>query len=215
MKKFLVIKKLYEDNFHLHGDSPAALLTPKGRNSDRFEVLAPYVADGTTLLDYGSGLGLLYDYLVNDLGKKVHYTGCDIISEFIDRSAEKFPQANFKKIDPDERINGHFDIVFASGVFNLAFDDVEEVAKEYAFSRIKDLYKACSEIFVCDFLTEYVDFKQAGALHFSVGEVSDFCFREFGPRFLIRHNVLPYEFTLIVWKNQKIVRPQNIYDLGK
>lgn len=203
---------MYRESFRSHGDSPAAILTPKGRNAERYSVLETIVKNDSTILDFGCGLGYLYDYITSNLRKKINYTGYDIVPEFIERSSKKFPAANFQLIQPDEVITEEFEIVFASGVFNLAFEDDQATAKQYALSRLSDLFDVCSSVLVCDFLSEFVDFKQDRALHFSCAEIADYCSKNFGNNFHIRHDILPYEFTLVVWKNQKIIHPQNIYD---
>ena len=109
-----------------------------------------------------------------------------------------------------KKIEEKFDIVFASGVFNLKSS--EPKSKEYAYSKIKELHNSSKKLFICDFPSQYVDFKQPGAQHFNIGEISDFCVNNLSRKFIIRHDKLPYEFSLIVWKNDDILRPNNIFE---
>jgi hypothetical protein len=87
----------------------------------------------------------------------------------------------------------------------------ETESKGYAYAKLKELYAQTNQLLVCDFLSDYVDFKQEGAQHFSVEEISRFCYENLSRKFQIRHDVLPYEFTLIVWKDASIKRPDNVY----
>jgi hypothetical protein len=90
--------------------------------------------------------------------------------------------------------------------------DDDHVSREYAFDRIRSLFGISRRALVCDFLTGYVDFQQDGAQHFSVAEISDFCVSKLTRRFVIRHDLLPYEFSLIAITQDKIVRPDNVYE---
>lgn len=209
--KFAQIKQLYSDSFRQHGDSPSSLLTPKGRNNLRFRALDPLLHQQyQSILDYGCGLAYLYKYLLmNDC--RFSYTGVDILPEFISACSLKYPNATFLEISALDQITGSFDIVFSSGVFNLRTHDSANKSKDYAFKRIQYLFNLAKEVLVCDFPSTYVDFQQDDAQHFSVSEISEFCYRHLSRRFQIRHDLLPYEFTLIAWKDSKIHRPGNFY----
>jgi SAM-dependent methyltransferase len=210
--KFQEIRSLYKSSYETHGDSPASLLTPKGRGNLRYRALESLITrPGMSLLDYGCGLGYLLEYLTG-LGKKVSYTGVDVIPEFVAKCREKYcDTAQFLILDPTEPIPGAYDIVFASGVFNLKTHNNEDESIEYATTRVRELFYSSRVALVCDFLSPYVDFQQPGAQHFPTGFISDFCARELTRRFEIRHDFLPYEYTLIAWRNDSIERPQNIF----
>ncbi|MDA7822727.1 class I SAM-dependent methyltransferase [Opitutales bacterium] len=215
MEGFEEIKGMYVEALRCHGDSPASLLTPKGRSHLRFRAIKEQVnKNGLKILDYGCGLGYLYDYL-SKTKFSFEYTGIDMVPQFIDSCKLKYPKACFDLIDPTRPICGEYDIVFASGVFNLMTHDSEIISKEYALERIEYLFSITNEILVCDFLSSLVDFKQSKAQHFSPSEIVEFCSNKLSRRFKLRHDLLPYEMTLIVWKNDEIHRPDNIYSADK
>ena len=215
MEGFEEIKGMYVEALRCHGDSPASLLTPKGRSHLRFRAIKEQVnKNGLKILDYGCGLGYLYDYL-SKTKFSFEYTGIDMVPQFIDSCKSKYPKACFDLIDPTRPICGEYDIVFASGVFNLMTHDSEIISKEYALVRIEYLFSLTNEILVCDFLSSLVDFKQSKAQHFSPSEIVEFCSNKLSRRFKLRHDLLPYEMTLIVWKNDEIHRPDNIYSSDK
>lgn len=213
MSHFNEIKNLYRSSYKVHGDSPAALLTPKGRNATRYSAIDPFLKDvESTICDYGCGFGYLYQYIKNfPNGLKLDYTGVDMLPEFINQCKEKYKDANFFVVDSDEHVGKNYDIVFSSGVFNIKTDDNSEISKKYAFERIRYLFEITNDVFICDFLSDFVDFKQSNSQHFSVQEIADFCVKNLGRKFQIRHDLLPYEFTLIVHKNSDIKKPENIF----
>ena len=211
MKGFEEIKGMYVEAHKKHGDSPASLLTPKGRCHLRFRAIKEQVnKNGLKILDYGCGLGYLYDYLIKTKFS-FEYTGIDIVPQFIDSCKSKYPKACFDLIDPTLPVCGEYDIVFASGVFNLMTHESEVISKDYALDRIEYLFSLTNNILVCDFLSSLVDFKQPKAQHFSPGEIIEFCSKNLSRRFQLRHDLLPYEMTLLAWKNDDIRRPDNIY----
>jgi len=210
--QFEQIKELYEESFSLHGDSPAALLTPKGRSELRFRAIAPFLSENkVSILDYGCGLGYLYEYLIK-LGCNIDYTGVDILPSFVQTCRQKYPdQAKFRVVDPTSDITKKFDVVFSSGVFNLATSADEKTSKEYAFNKLEQLFKLANEALICDFPSPFVDFKQDKAQHFSLEEIAKFCVDKLTRRFTLRHDLLPYEFTLTAYRRADIQRPENFF----
>lgn len=213
-ERFDAMQKLYNDSFETYGDHPGALLTPKGRGELRYSVVPEILGpDGGRLLDYGCGLGYLFETL-RALGQPVTYHGVDMMQSFVDACRNKFgSEARFDTIDPQHPLEGCYDVIFASGVFNLQSHSDPAVSKRYAFDRIADLFALTEGALICDFPSGYVDFQQDGAQHFEVGEVADICVSTLSRRFVIRHDILPYEFTLIAWKDDHITRPQNIFSV--
>lgn len=205
------IKRLYGGSFQKHGDSPSSLLTPKGRNSLRFRAIDPFIGAGPrSVFDYGCGLGYLREYLKGHIGN-LEYTGVDIMPEFLNACRAKFPDSEFLQLEPQHPLTGAYDVVFSSGVFNLQTHRDPQQSKAYAFDRIQSLFQITKDVLICDFMSALVDFQQPGAQHFSPAELSEFCYANLGRRFQIRHDLLPYEMTLIVWRDQAIKRPENIY----
>ena len=207
------IKRLYGESFRTHGDSPASLLTPKGRNELRFRAIDSFITrPGIRVLDYGCGLGYLYQYLRN-AGHDIAYTGVDILSDFVYACRKKHPDATFNQVDALANICGEYDVVFSSGVFNLRTHDDQLESKAYVLDRVEQLFAMASEVLICDFLSAFVDFQQSDAQHFSAGEIAEFCVSRLGRRFQLRHDLLPYEMTLVVWKDSEIKRPENLYEV--
>ena len=88
----------------------------------RFEVLADN-ADlaGRSLLDVGCGTGDLWAFLAGR-GLGVNYLGVDLLDKMIDEARRRHPAAAFECLDPFDAASltdRRFNVVFASGVFNL------------------------------------------------------------------------------------------------
>lgn len=214
---FKRIQAMYEDGYERHGDSPAALLTPKGRHELRFRSIDSFLSGNQNLsvLDYGCGLGYLNDY-ISARFSNISYSGMDIVPAFIEACKNKFtPNNNFFLIDPTLPVKASYDIVFASGVFNIQMKNSKEQSKAYSLSKLKELFTAAEQVLICDFLSPFVDFQEEDALHFTVDEITRFCAENLSRRFVIRHDLLPYEFTLVVYKNASIERPGNYYQEDK
>ena len=187
------------------------MLCQKGRQDLRFRAIENHLdRDGLSVLDYGCGLGHLFEY-INSRNPRIKYYGVDIVPEFVSACRKKYGKyANFDLIKHDEQISGTFDIVFASGVFNIKAGD-ELASKGYAYRRIKNLMEASSEVLICDFLSDFVDYRQADAQHFSVSEIAEFCVTQLSRRFMIRHDLRPYESTLVAMKDDELARPDSIF----
>ena len=206
---FSKIKDLYKDSFKKFGDSPKSLLTPKGRNHLRFRSIDPFVFnDGVKILDFGCGLGYLYRYLL-DQGRCVQYTGVDILPDFIDACSKKYPDATFKQIDALGELNGNYDVVFSSGVFNITTHSDPIASKSYAFERILTLYDLAQEVLICDFLSTFVDYQQ-DSQHFSLLKLLNSVIVNFLGDF--RFAMIYFlRFSLLAFKNDSIKRPENSY----
>ncbi|MBN1646785.1 MAG: class I SAM-dependent methyltransferase [Spirochaetales bacterium] len=105
----------------------------KAAHLRRFRTLAKYVnLENRSVLDVGCGFGTFYDYL-HEQGMKVRYTGIDILPEMIKRAKDRHKGIEFSCIDLfDESLDFdlRFDVVFASGIFNLNLGNNLEFLKK-------------------------------------------------------------------------------------
>ncbi len=130
MKKKEKIMLYYEDKIK-SGHTEHEMLGWESERAQkaRFDALYDNVMlKGKSLLDVGCGLGSLYGYL-SDKGCSVKYTGVDILDIMIEKAKEIYSDAVdtefickdiFKEQVFDEK---QFDIVYASGMFNLQLDN--------------------------------------------------------------------------------------------
>jgi len=205
---------LYENAFHQHGDSPQAVLMPKGRQEIRFHSLTHHITEDKdfSLLDYGCGLAHLKPFL-DEHYKNVNYTGADAVSTFIETCRSKYPRVQFFNAQSPTEIAGEYDYIVASGVFNLMYIPEIAIHRTMVFDMIGQLFNKAKCYLSVNMMTDAVDFQQPHAYHQNVTEIYNFAFENLSRRLIIDQSYMPYEFTLTIWKDQQIQRPANIYGI--
>lgn len=203
---------MYADSFKTHGDSPGAVLWPKGRQKERFDALTANIggAKNFSVLDFGCGLAHLKDYL-SEKFRSFEYTGVDIVEEFIEANKKKYPNATFMSVDEFITSLVKYDYSVASGTFNIVYEKDVEANKKYVMNTLKSIFERTNVAFAFNFMTDEVDFIQEGAFHINPSELYNYCKRNLSKRVLLNQSYMPYEFTITVWKDDGIVRPDNIY----
>ena len=157
------IIKRYQDRLKLHGEGVKALSSGNAnRQQIRFFNLCQVGnLENKTVLDFGCGLADFYEFLKVEMKINVDYCGVDIVPEFIEISAKKYPEARFTTediLETDFLDKNKFDYIFCSQVFNnrYAKNDNLEFAKKVMFK----LQASCNEGLAMDFITSYVDFEE-------------------------------------------------------
>jgi hypothetical protein len=206
------IRTLYQASLAAHGDSPAAVQWPKGRQDLRFAALTRHIsADSSgSLLDFGCGLGHMRLFLRQHF-PAIKYNGVDIVPEFIQTAKQTHTDASFQLIQAAEDIAGSYDYITASGVFNIAFDEDKAANMVYIFNTLQTLFGKCLRYLSINFMTDKVDYEQPGAYHQNIPTLYDFCHQHLSPRLVIDQSDMPYEFTITIFKDATILRPDNIY----
>jgi SAM-dependent methyltransferase len=211
MTNTTLIIKQYEAAFAEHGRSSAAVLCPKGRHDVRFDALtAAFDLRGLRVLDFGCGLGHLCDYLsARDIA--CDYLGVDIVHDFIVSNQDTYPTRRFMHIESLPDVPGRFDVVIASGVFNLRYDDDEAVNQSIVEQHLADLYARANVGLAVDFMTTHVDFQRPEAFHADPAWAIGFVIRQLGRRVIVNHTYLPFEFSVSVLKSATIDREAGRY----
>lgn len=123
MKKLEIIKSYYESNM-AKGLPEYGILGWESEDAQRtrFEILLSRVdLEGKKLLDVGCGMGNLYEY-IRSKGIDIKYTGVDILRKMIEKARAKRLDAEFINVDIFKKNifeEKSFDIIYASGIFNL------------------------------------------------------------------------------------------------
>ena len=218
MERFDSIIRQYSEAFREFGDDPKSVLTPKGRSRLRYRILERIgLHKNFSIIDYGCGLAFLKDFLEEtSLGDT--YIGVDIVPEFINHCKAKTLKnesgklkSDFLLLNKEEELSRSADVVFCSGVFNLKYIENTADNKRYVLEKLIRLTSQSEYAFVCDFLSKNVDFEQEGAQHFSVAEIIDFLESSGLRKYSVHHDLLPYEFTIVVYKDTEIGHPESIY----
>jgi trans-aconitate methyltransferase len=192
--------KMYEEAFALHGPTPSAVFWPKGRQSLRFNALTRnFSAERPTVLDFGCGLAHLKPF-VDARWPGCGYTGVDIVPSFIEHNEATYSDAQFRCIRSVDEIDEEFDIIVASGVFNLIYNCSEAEHARIVFETIGALFSKSRVGVSVDFMTDQVDYRQHGAYHQNPIALYNFARERLSRKVVIDQSYLPYEFCLTVFQ---------------
>lgn len=211
--KIKEIAKTYSEAFEENGRSPGAVLCPKGRQDLRYsKMIENFDISGSSFLDFGSGLGHLYEYL-NKQSKNFSYTGIDICQDFLDDCNSRFAKdgVEFIHLDHFQNRSATYDYVLSIGTFNIKyFDEVNENWK-FITDTLRNLWQVTDKALILNWMTDRVDFMQDQAFHMPPEKIMDWGIKNFSNRFLINQTYMPYEYHITFFKNAQIERPGNVF----
>jgi len=206
------VKKQYQDAYIMHGNSLEAVFIPKGRQLERFSSLLTYVKkEPFSILDYGCGLGQMADY-IKEKFPQADYSGVDIVEEFILENKSKYDFGKFEIISDCYDVKDNYDVIAAAGVFNLLYVNDKAQHQKIIYDNLRHLFSKTNDLLSVNFMTDQVDFIQEGAFHQNISELYDFAKKNLTKRVAIDESYMPYEFTFHFFKDQTILRPDNIYN---
>jgi SAM-dependent methyltransferase len=193
--------KRYSERLAQHGPTIAALGWTKPKHNLRYRILLEYWLPAERplrVLDFGCGFGDLYGYAVRQ-GIELDYTGLDINADLIRVAQDRYPNARFICRDAfTESFDEQFDVVLASGVHNFRVADNAEFNKE-SF----ELFNRLSVFgFAVNFLSNRVNFEAKDIYYASPEEILGLTM-QFTSRAALRHDYMPFEFTVFADKRNK------------
>lgn len=190
----------YTELYKKFGKHPASIGWPKGRQKLRFKIMSEIgELKNTKILDVGCGFGDFFSYLKSKR-KNVNYTGTDINPIFIEIAKSSHPDVIFYCRDIEKkRFQKKFDWVFAIGTTNRAAD------YNYVESLLREMFRLCRKGVAMDFMSTYVDFKRRGSTHFAPEKIFVIG-KKLSRRVVIRHDYLPFEFCVYLYKNNKLTK---------
>jgi SAM-dependent methyltransferase len=204
--------RLYQEAFALHGDSPAAVLWPRGRQPLRFEALTGHFCKSRfSVLDYGCGLAHLKDYL-DERFSEYSYVGVDAVPDFVQAVKKKHPDALVYQVGSHLDVVEPVDHVVVSGTFNIIHDEGDRDYLSYVREALLHLFGICNISLSVNFMTDKVDYRQPRSHHVNVEAMYQFVRDHLSPRLVLDQSYMPYEFNIVAFRNRNIVRPENVYE---
>jgi SAM-dependent methyltransferase len=196
--------KRYSDRLAQMGPTRHALGWNKPKHNLRYRVLLEYwlaepTAQPLRVLDFGCGFGDLLGY-ARDRGIIVEYTGLDINEDLIRAARARYPETRFVCRDLFEAtLDERFDVVLASGVHNFRLSNNREFIQ-----RCFDVFDSLADVgFAANFLSDRVNFQNADNFYSAPEDILSLAMR-YSPRVMLRHDYMPFEFTVFVDKRSEI-----------
>ncbi|QJR21622.1 hypothetical protein BREVNS_0872 [Brevinematales bacterium NS] len=168
----------------------------------RFEVLVSRVdLGGKSLLDVGCGVGSLYRFL-RQQGISCEYTGIDVLPEMIALAKQYSPESRFLCGDPFERdffSPEDFDVVYASGIFNL---DTGK-GKSFLYEAVEKMSQWAKSTIVFNALHCRSHCREEPYLYYDPEEVLSFLQERYPYRIILVDDYLINDFTIVMEKNPR------------
>ncbi len=196
--------RYYTEKFEIFGATPQGV-DWNGSESQllRFKQLAK-VLDAEnddaeiSLLDYGCGYGLFYEYIAS-IFTHINYTGYDVSMPMIEYASNKYTNVNWTTVFSRTE---KYDYVVASGVFNVKQEIEESEWRRYVLDEIEKLNDYSHKGMAFNLLTSYSDAEKMKPHLFYADpcEFFDLCKRRYSRNVALLHDYNLYEFTIIVRK---------------
>ncbi|QUC64452.1 class I SAM-dependent methyltransferase [Nitrosopumilus sp. K4] len=189
----------YQQLFDEYGVSPQSLGwgPNKGKQSIRFKILCQIgELSNTSILDVGCGFGDLFGYLRYQK-IKVNYHGIDINKNLVNVGKIIYPSSSLECRDFEKKkFKKKFDWVLASGITSHGS------TYPHLTSIMKEMFRICKKGFSINFVSDNVDYRTKDLFYSSSEKIISIT-KSISNRFILRHDYMPFEFTLYVYKNNK------------
>ncbi|MDY7003476.1 MAG: class I SAM-dependent methyltransferase [Cyanobacteriota bacterium] len=201
------LKNHYSKLLERHGDSPEGVQWSDSQTQERrMDILAQIDnLSSAKILDFGCGTGKLLSFLQEKREFNGEYVGYDISSLMIDKAKKKFPRHRFECRDIfTDGVPEFFDYVLISGVFNNLVDRNWELMT----ALLNLLFCHTKRGLAFNALSTYVDYCDTGLFYVNPEKIFRFCKETLSPcvtlrhDYLIRPNVVPFEFTIYVFQTE-------------
>ena len=155
-----------------------------------------------SFLDFGSGYGAMYDYMLTK-GHKLVYYGLDIVQEMVDEGYRLHPGDNNCFFYTDEKDISEVDYSAASGTFNMKVDTDYDAWTELVVDCITTMNKHSTRGFSFNMLTKYSDaeYMKHQLYYADPCYFFDYCKTHFSRNVALLHDYTLYDFTILVRKD--------------
>jgi SAM-dependent methyltransferase len=203
------LAEAYERFFEDHGDDFRGVGWTKSQAEVdlRFEVMLGVIRpDGTDpveLLDFGCGLGHLYEYLQRcPPQRQIHYAGLEVSATLLGVARAKLPEVPLYDIDITRGTAGlpQFDYVVANGVFTYKDGLTHDEMLEYWQDLVPRAFALARVGLAFNVMSSEVDWQREDLFHLPLDVLSSFVTANLSRRFVIRHDYPLYEYTTYVYR---------------
>ena len=203
------LAEAYERFFSDHGDDFRGVGWTKSQTDVdlRFEVMLDVIRpDGTEpveLLDFGCGLGHLYEYLQRcPPRRRIHYSGLEVSPALLEVAKAKLPGVPLYDDDVTRGAAGlpRFDYVVANGVFTYKDGLAHEEMLEYWRDLLPRVFALARIGLAFNVMSTEVDWEREDLFHLPLDVMSSFVTANLSRHFVVRHDYPLYEYTTYVYR---------------
>jgi SAM-dependent methyltransferase len=198
------VKHYFAQKLNLHGATHRGVDYNSTESQEvRYHQLLKVVDSSVkySLLDFGSGYGGMYDYLVR-LDHDVHYVGYDISAPMLVKGRELHPENPNCWFTDDLDDVKILDYAVVSGTFNMKLDADFELWTNIVLDSLNQMNAHASKGIAFNMLTKYSDAdRMRPDLYY--GDPCfffDYCKRNFSRNVALLHDYNLYDFTILVRK---------------
>jgi SAM-dependent methyltransferase len=196
----------YEACFVRHGDSHLGVDWPNAADAAaRYGVMLDVVrqpAENSVLLDFGCGLGHLYQYITENKLTGINYIGLDMSAKFIDACRVKFPSVPFYCLDalsfPD-RLPA-CDYAVLNGVLTEKRELTFDAMWEYGQRLLHVVFARARRGMAFNMMSKHVDWERDDLFHMPFDLLAAYLKQHISRHFTFRADYGLYEFTTYVYR---------------
>ena len=199
------VKNYFNEKLNVHGATHLGVdyNSIEAQEIRFFELLKVIDTDQSySLLDFGSGFGGMYDYLVR-LGHAVEYVGYDISEPMLERGRELHAGDSKCRFISDLHDVPVLDYAVVSGTFNIKLDADHDAWTKVVLDALNQTNAHASKGLAFNMLTSYSDADRMRSDLYYADPLFffDYCKRHFSRNVALLHDYNLYDFTILVRKS--------------
>lgn len=198
------VSEHYGQSLDEHGEVAAGVGWGTAEKHDiRFSQLLSLLSGEKNIVsinDLGCGYGALIDALDRAGHTFSDFTGYDVSSKMIEAAKARYGDRTGVRFQIGEKIAQVADYSFASGIFNVRFDEDTVSWENYILDTLDNMHEHSARGFAFNLLTAHVDWEAKGLYYASPSVWFDKCMKRYGNRVALLHDTELYEWTMIVRK---------------
>ena len=203
----LKMEEYYKNLFNKFGYSPESLGWHKGNQFLRFYQLTNHwELDNSSILDVGCGFGDFNKYLEINKITKYNYLGIDLLNDFITEANKQYSNENINFIKGNfikTNIDTNIDYSIASGTFNYKIKEID--CYDYVYDNMKKMFEISNKAIAIDFLSSRVDYFHKHNFNYSPSKILEMAY-DLSRRVILNNSFLPFEFAIVIFKDDEFDR---------
>lgn len=207
--KYKIIYQHYEKTLKTHGFNHKGMDWPKAEDLERrfkvmYDLMSRNFSDNEiNLLDLGCGIGLYYDFLIeNNKQHSIVYSGIDISTEMIKGAKELHPKTPFEVRDIllNPLDENSYDYIIMNGLMTEKVSLTQEEMLDFSYKIILNTFKAARVGIAFNVMSSHVDWKRDDLFHCEIDPLVDFLVKNCSRHIKINMDYGLYEYTVYLYK---------------